>query len=215
MPLIKSSTARKPLSVAQFRNHLFAGRSVFTLENKETGNYITFKVKEVKKNYKVIPGQYIIQCKALGDRNYGYEFIGYMDTLRAQLRPRHQGIKSHLGFKTFVWVLRNFERLEDFGDKLAIYHEGVCCKCGMNLTTPESIEKGIGPICEERVLGNSVKLMREVGTYDPKLSYDDNCRKAIRADASLWGKLILSDEVQSAHENRVHRMFKNLNIWGD
>jgi len=213
MSLVKSSTARKPLTVAQFRNFIFAGRSVFTLENRETGNYITFKVKEVKKNYKVIPGQFTIQCKALGDKNYGYEFMGFMNTIRNEFRPRYRGILEHVGFKTFLWVLKNFERLEEFEEKMSMYHEGVCCKCSMPLTTPESIEKGIGPICEERVLGKSIELMKETGTYDPKLSYDDNCRKAIKADASLWGKLILSDEVQSAKENKVHRMFESLKIW--
>ncbi len=213
MSVVKSSTARKPLTVAQFRNFIFAGRSVFTLENKETGNYITFKVKEVKKAGKIIPGQFSIQCKALGDKNYGYEFMGFMNTIRKEFRPRYSGIKDHVGFKVFLWVLKNFERLEDFEDKMAMYHEGACCKCGMPLTTPESIEKGIGPICENRVLDNSIKLMKEVGTYDHKLSYDENCRRAIRADASLWGKLILSDEVQSANENKVHRMFESLKVW--
>ena len=214
MSVVKSSTARKPLTTAQFRNFIFAGRSVFTLENKETGNYITFKVKEVKdRNRKVIPGQFAIQCKALGDKNYGYEFIGFINTLKSEFRPRYQGIKEHVGFKTFWWILKNFERLEDFESKMAMYHEGACATCGMPLTTPESIEKGIGPICERRVLDKSIKLMQEAGTYDPKLSYDDNCRRAIRADASLWGKLILSDEVQSAKENKVHRMFESLKCW--
>ena len=213
MSLVKSATARKPLTVAQFRNFIFAGRSIFTLENKETGNYITFKVKEVKKQGKVIPGQFAIQCKALGDNNYGYEFLGFMNTMKPELRPRHQGIKEHVGFKTFWWILKNFERLEDFETKMLMHHEGACCKCGMPLTTPESIEKGIGPICEGRVLDKSIQLMQEVGTYEPKLSYDENCRRAIRADASLWGKLILSDEVQSAKENKVHRMFESLKIW--
>lgn len=213
MSVVKSSTARKPLTTAQFRNFIFAGRSVFTLENKETSNYITFKVKEVKKQGKVIPGQFSIQCKALGDKNYGYEFMGFMNTIQKEFRPRHRAIKDHVGFKTFIWVLKNFERLEDFEAKMAMYHEGICCKCGLSLSTPESIQKGIGPICEDRVLGKSIELMKEVGTYDPKLSYDENCRRAIRADASLWGKLILSDEVQSAKENKVHRMFESLKCW--
>jgi hypothetical protein len=28
-----------------------------------------------------------------------------------------------------------------------IQHEGKCCRCGRTLTTPESIERGIGPEC--------------------------------------------------------------------
>jgi hypothetical protein len=214
MPAIKSLTARKPLTIPQFRNFLFAGRSVFTLENKETKNYITFKVRNVKdRNKNIIPGRFSVQCKALGDKFAGYNFIGFIDLISNEFRPRYAGVSKHLGFKVFWWVLKNFERLEDFEEKLGIYHEGICCKCSMPLTTPESIEKGIGPICEERVLGKSIELMKEVGTYDPKLSYDDNCRKAIKADASLWGKLILSDEVQKAKENKVHRMFENLKCW--
>ena len=32
-------------------------------------------------------------------------------------------------------------------DKLNLFHEGHCMKCGRSLTTPESIENGIGPVC--------------------------------------------------------------------
>lgn len=33
---------------------------------------------------------------------------------------------------------------------LAVYHEGRCGKCGRQLTTPESIETGLGPVCAGR-----------------------------------------------------------------
>jgi len=35
-------------------------------------------------------------------------------------------------------------------DSLEFWHEGRCCRCGRKLTTPESIESGIGPICATR-----------------------------------------------------------------
>ena len=70
---------RKAISPAQFRNFIFAGRSVFTLENKESGNYITFKISQIKKQGKVVANQFGINCKVLGDSDAGYQFLGFLD----------------------------------------------------------------------------------------------------------------------------------------
>ena len=54
-----------------------------------------------------------------------------------------------------VWVNGNqFEDgaagfLKKFGSITKCYHLGKCCCCGRPLTDPVSIEKGIGPICEQ------------------------------------------------------------------
>jgi hypothetical protein len=33
---------------------------------------------------------------------------------------------------------------------MELWHEGRCGKCGRALTVPESIESGLGPVCESR-----------------------------------------------------------------
>lgn len=209
----KKSAPRKALTAAQFRNFMFAGRAVFTLENRETKNYITFKIKQLRKAGKLVPNQFSVQCKALGDTTFGYVFLGFMHTDIQEFRPNKRTSASHLGFKTFYWLLDHFNVLEDYSDRLDIYHEGACCKCGMPLTVPESIEDGIGPICKTGMLKGSIKMMQDLGTYDPKLTYEENVVIAVKKDASLWGKLHIPSTIQKAPENIGHRLFAKLKIW--
>lgn len=36
-------------------------------------------------------------------------------------------------------------------EQMDLYHQGVCCMCGRKLTSPKSIEFGIGPKCRKRI----------------------------------------------------------------
>jgi hypothetical protein len=202
---------RKNITPEQFINFIFAGRSVFTLENKESSNYITFKVKEVKKNYKVIPGLFSVECKVLGDNDYGYKFLGFLNTEKKEFSRRYRD-HSFIGYKTFFWLLRNLENLGRF-DKLSIYHEGKCCKCGMPLTVPESIDSGIGPECNRRMLGNSITKMKDIGTWNESLTYDENVRIALGTDPSLWSKLHVPTHIKLEDNFSGHRLLSRLSIF--
>ena len=202
---------RKSITPEQFRNFIFAGRSVFTLENSETGNYITFKVKQIKKNYKEVPGQFAIECKSLGDKDHGYKFLGFVDLNERKFKKRYWDA-NFVGFKTWVWILKNLERLEDF-TKLAIYHEGRCCKCGMPLTVPESIDSGIGPDCKKTMYRKSIEALTDLGTWNGSLTYEENLRLGLAKDPSVWGKVIIPDGFQKEKKYSAHRMLKAWDIF--
>ena len=150
----KTPVIRKSISPAQFRNFIFAGRSVFTLENSTTGNYLTFKIKSIKKQGKVVPGQFAVECKVLGDGDYGYNFLGFLNLDRKSFKEWGSTPKDSVAYKTFYWMMKNLHRMDEF-PALQIYHEGSCCKCGMPLTVPESIDSGIGPECKKKMLESS------------------------------------------------------------
>lgn len=202
---------RKSITPAQFRNFIFAGRSVFTLENNETGNYITFKIKELKKNYKVIPGVFVVECKVLGDKDTGYRFLGFLNLNERKFRRRFWDHKF-IGYTTLFWLLRNLENLERF-EKLAIYHEGRCCKCSHPLTVPESIDSGIGPECSKRMIESSVKKMKDLGTWDDKKTYEDNVRVSLKTDPSIWSEIQVPDNIKLESDFSAHRLLARLDIF--
>jgi hypothetical protein len=79
-----------------------------------------------------------------------YEFIG---SIRVGSKFKHSK-KSRISdeaqsVKVFDFVLNKLisNSLPTF---IEIWHEGKCCKCGRTLTTPESIQRGIGPECFRR-----------------------------------------------------------------
>jgi hypothetical protein len=202
---------RKSITPDQFRNFMFAGRSVFTLENSETGNYITFKISQIQKNYKPVPGQFKVQCKSLGDGDYGYKFLGFLNLNERRFKRRFWD-SNYIGYKTLVWLLKNLGRLEDFA-KLSIYHEGRCCKCGMPLTVPESIDSGIGPECNKRMHSKSIEILKEIGSWKSSLTYEENVKIGLEVDPSIWGQIIIPEGMVKAEDYTVHRMFKAWDIF--
>jgi len=206
---------RKPLTPSQFRNFIFAGRAIFTLENKTTGNYITFRVKNMKKDNKPIPHMYVVECKVLGDGDYGHTLLGFLnlETKGFSSRVKNMGLtKDFVGFKTWVWLLQNLEVLERF-DSLAIYHEDKSCKCGKPLTVPESITTGIGPECLKRTLSFSTNKLKDRDLWDAQKSYEDNLRHAIGVDPTLWGELYIPEGFKREEGFEVHRLFERMSIF--
>ena len=207
-----STITRKSITPAQFRNFIFMGRSVFTLENNETNNYLTFQIKEVKKNNKVVPNEFTVQCKSLGDKAYGYQFLGFLNTATKRFNTYKRTPNTFIGFTVFFWLMQNLERLEDF-TKLAIYHEGRCAKCSLPLTVPESIDSGIGPECKRKMLQKSIDKLKDLGLWNASLSYDDNVINALKADPSLWTLIHVPEGIKPQEEFKVHRMFEKMGIF--
>lgn len=202
---------RKSITPSQFRNFIFGGRSVFTLENKGTGSYITFKIREIKKKGKVVPNQFAVNMKSLGDNDSGYSMLGFLDIKKPYFKAWGHVDRNHVGYKTLYWLLRNLESLENFED-LVIYHEGACCKCSMPLTTPESIDKGIGPVCLDRMLSGSINTLKDLNLWNDSLSYDDNIRAALKVDPTVWSKVHVPDYIKIEDVNKGHRLLGRLGI---
>ena len=65
--------------------------------------------------------------------------------------------KDTLSYKAFNFLINNLNRSK-LHDKLSVYHDGVCSKCHRKLTTPESLKKGMGPICSPKKKKNIKEL---------------------------------------------------------
>jgi hypothetical protein len=123
-------------------NFIFGENALFTIKNPKTENRFTFKVTKHKK-------EDIFFVKVLTNPDL-YEFVGsvrignkYKHSTKSRISDNAQSVK------VFDFVLNKLisKNLPDF---IEIWHEGKCCKCGRTLTTPESIQRGIGPECFRR-----------------------------------------------------------------
>lgn len=115
-----------------------------------------------------------------------------------------------MGYKTFVWLLKNLERLEEF-PKLTIYHEGRCCKCGMPLTVPESIDSGIGPECKKTMYAKSIEVLKEDGSWNDRLSYDENLKNSLAINLAIWSRVIIPESISISKE---YGLLRRLTAWG-
>jgi hypothetical protein len=80
------------------------------------------------------------------DNQSDYAFIG---TIFGGEQYRHGG-KSKVSAdapsaKAFAWSWANLD-----SDEIEVWHSGKCSRCSRELTDPESIARGLGPICATR-----------------------------------------------------------------
>lgn len=132
---------------AKIEPYVFAGKSIFTIQSKRTGTRFTFKVRAKKDT----PDVFHVSVLVTPDNVNGYEYIGSVNRTRgvyyhgknAQIMYRAPSVQA------FVWFYR---KLREGGalDQMDFHPSGTCGRCGRVLTTPESIEAGLGPECAER-----------------------------------------------------------------
>jgi hypothetical protein len=123
-----------------------AGNAHFTVENPTTGNRFTFRVSTPKRPARNGKTVHFVSVLTGPDNKRHYR---YMATIfdGADLRWTRKskiadGAPSATAFK---WA---FKRRFDFTDTPAeFWHEGKCGKCARMLTVPESVERGLGPVC--------------------------------------------------------------------
>ena len=192
------------LDSAAFRTFLFQGKAYFTMHNLEKDTHITFRVQHLKRKR----GQpedtrfFDVYVKALNDKYQGNRYIGRIDRKTRSFKPYGYVERDHVGIQTIEWIIRNWSHLEDWEkeDKLAIYHMGSCCKCGLPLTVPESIQNGIGPQCLKYRTGKSIELLKELGLYKPGEEYAQLVMNALEQRADLFDKIFVPDVVRRTSE---------------
>ncbi len=134
-------------------SHLLSGKAIFTLESKVTGNRFTYKV--TKKEQEGNPPIYFIGLLngPSNERDYAYlAFMGSHDSSPTITAKSCASLNSK-SFMAIQWAfaMLNSGKVEEFSKQVNLWHEGRCFRCGRKLTVPESIKRGLGPICAEKI----------------------------------------------------------------
>jgi len=127
-----------------------AGNATITAKSVATGNHFTYKIQKPKTNSG--PKDVFFVKVLTGNNNMSdYTFFGtvFRDTngTYEYRHGRHARITTDApSVRGFLFILNHLKDNKKING-LELYHEGKCCKCGRKLTTPESIERGVGPEC--------------------------------------------------------------------
>ena len=143
-----------------------AGKATITVESKKTGVYFTYQFDTPReenahtavRSYNKWP----IWVKVLNgaDNTSNYVFLGtiFGHTYRHSQKSRvSANATAVVALKWWLDALVNDRqsRLQ----QLEVYHAGRCMRCGRKLTTPASIELGVGPVCGDEL--QRQKLLRD------------------------------------------------------
>ena len=136
-------------------DYIRAGRGRITLESVRTGTRFTYKFGVPRETRNGKPTPIFVKLLDGNNNETDYTFLGslWMDA-NGRLCYRHgrtaRTTVSAPSVRAFTWTLKHLEN-GSMPDKLHIWHEGVCCRCGRALTVPESVSRGIGPECRKKM----------------------------------------------------------------
>lgn len=139
------------LTTAQFaREFMLAGKARVTFVSERTGTRFTYRIaaKLVQAN-KQPTGPWFVALLNGQDNTRDFAFLG---TIFDDRTYRHGG-KSVIAAdaasaKGFAWVWDRLAR-DEMPAGVEIWHSGTCGRCSRDLTVPESIARGLGPICAD------------------------------------------------------------------
>lgn len=132
------------------RDFIFSGRAVFTIVSKKTGQRFTYKVDrsaKEKNEGRTDIGFRFVKMLTGPDNTASYSYIGMIRGGNFEHGRKSKIAYDAPGVVALNWVLQWLARGELHEDKLEIWHEGRCGKCGKRLTVPASISTGLGPEC--------------------------------------------------------------------
>lgn len=132
------------------RDYIFGGHATFTLVGK--ADRFTYRVRTLLRWEQGTPRPYFVDVLSGPDNTSDYQFLGtfrnagdvtYTHSAKSRVTPEAKSVQGAM------WLARTLNRKDIVAlpEGATFYHEGVCARCGRKLTTPESIQLGIGPVC--------------------------------------------------------------------
>lgn len=136
--------------VTAIRSFILAGKSIWTLQSKNTGKHYTYRCRlfgETKD--KPVPQKiWWIDILSSGGK---FEYLARLKNGSVHIK---NGTEITKPVDAVEWFLRRIwhEKVEVL-QEVNFYHANLCGRCGRLLTTPESVKMGIGPECLKKLDG--------------------------------------------------------------
>ncbi len=127
----------------------FYGMVSFENEDME---YRTLRIKRQAKEASFAPGEDIVSLLVGPDNENSYEWFAFRKGKSISVWTKKQsGFFIMFAVLLKKWMELDHPDVFEFaGQQWKAYPSRRCCICGRTLTTPESVERGIGPICVEK-----------------------------------------------------------------
>jgi hypothetical protein len=120
---------------------ILSGKAKVTLVSKETRTRFTYQVigKELSDGRTL----HFVSLLRGPDNQQDYAYIGTVfDGTEFRHTQKSVVTCEAPSFQAFGWTLNHLD-----SDQIEVWHSGTCGRCGRELTDPESIQRGLGPVC--------------------------------------------------------------------
>lgn len=133
------------LTADNVKAYVLAGNATITLKSSDGSKHYTYKITKCDNNENL----FFVKALYGNDNEKDYRYVGcyFSDTKYFSVCKDCKDIPSAVWPKRVRNIAYFFNNIDNLPDKLMVYHSGTCGRCGRKLTTPESIERGLGPEC--------------------------------------------------------------------
>jgi hypothetical protein len=128
------------------KDFILGGNATFTVENGK-GEHYTFKVRKPKPEMPYFVG---LLTGPDNVSNFTYLCIVHPDTGTIKLTEKSKLTANSIPVRVAAFAFRCVWGTQPLPNGYKIRHDGKCGCCGRTLTTPESLDRGIGPECAKR-----------------------------------------------------------------
>lgn len=129
------------------RRFVTAGKATITLSSKATGARFTYKIKKVPD----AEDKFFVSLLTGPENEGDYRYLGLMQGAKLRRTAKSCASDSAPSFLAAQYFCDKVLGDHVMPPSLEVRHEGRCGKCNRKLTTPESIDRGIGPECWSRM----------------------------------------------------------------
>ncbi len=131
-------------------DYLLAGRAILTIVNRATGGRFTFKINRAEPKRPDDPPTWFVAALTGKDNEGDYQYLGFIRAGR--YLPNLLKVKADAPTqKAATWLLPRMLAKHPLPETVDVLHSGRCGRYGRTLTTPDSIERGLGPECASKV----------------------------------------------------------------
>lgn len=120
---------------------VLSGNAVFTIKSEKTQVRYTYKIKKHKTD-----DVWFVYLLTGRDNMNDYTYIGIFNGYKFYTTKASKLKMTSTPCIAIEYFLKKRKKLPEL---LRVYHEGRCMRCGRPLTTPDSIEIGLGPECRK------------------------------------------------------------------
>lgn len=129
------------------RRFALAGKATITLSSKKTGKRFTYKINKVPDS----DDRFFVKLLTGPENETDYRYLAFLQGTQLKRTAKSYGHAEDPSFQAVLYFCQKVLKNGQIPDQLEVRHEGRCGRCNRKLTTPESIDRGIGPECWSRM----------------------------------------------------------------
>jgi hypothetical protein len=132
------------------KQFFFGGNATFTVENGKGAHY-TFKVRQPKAKKKGDIPPFFVSLMTGTDNESHFSYMGILlPDGKVRATTKSKVTPDSVPFKVAEWAMGRCFNAQALPAGYKVRHNEKCARCGRKLTTPESLDRGIGPECWQK-----------------------------------------------------------------